>query len=78
VTGGYVYRGKRIPGLTGAYLFADFCNGKVTGMRQRDGARVELHDLGLQMDNLESFGEGPDGELYAFSLDGNMARIDPA
>ena len=73
VTGGYVYRGKRIPGLTGAYLFADFCNGKVTGMRQRDGARVELHDLGLQMDNLESFGEGPDGELYAFSLDGNMA-----
>ena len=78
VTGGYVYRGKQIPGLTGAYLFADFCNGKVTGMRQRDGARVELHDLGLQMDNLESFGEGPDGELYAFSLDGNMARIDPA
>ena len=78
VTGGYVYRGTRIPGLTGAYLFGDFCNGRIMGMRQRDGARVELQDLGLEVSNLESFGQGPDGELYAFSLDGNAARIDPA
>lgn len=78
VTGGYVYRGTRIPGLTGAYLFGDYCNGRVMGMRQRDGARVELQDLGLKVSNLDSFGEGPDGELYAFSLDGNVARVDPA
>ena len=78
VTGGYVYRGTRIPGLTGAYLFADFCNGRVMGMRQRDGTRVELQDMGLELSNLDSFGEGPDGELYVFSLDGNVDRIDPA
>jgi glucose/arabinose dehydrogenase len=78
VTGGYVYRGTRIPGLAGAYLFGDFCNGRVVGMRQRGGARVELQDLGVRISNLESFGEGPDDELYVFSLDGSVARIDPA
>ena len=78
MTGGYVYRGKRIPTLAGAYLFADFCNGKVMGMRQRDGARVGLDDLGLRVGNLASFGEGADGELYVCSLDGDVSRIDPA
>jgi glucose/arabinose dehydrogenase len=78
VTGGYVYRGTRIPGLAGAYLFADYCNGRVIGMRQRNGARVELDDLDLRARSLASFGEGPDGELYVCSLDGDVSRIDPA
>ena len=78
VTGGYVYRGARMPGLAGGYLFADFCNGRVMGLRQRDGARVELDDLGLRAGQLASFGEGPDGELYVLSLEGDVSRIDPA
>ena len=78
VTGGYVYRGTRIPGLAGAYLFADYCNGRVIGMRQRDGAQVELDDLDLRTRNLASFGEGPDGEVYVCSLGGDVFRIDPA
>jgi glucose/arabinose dehydrogenase len=76
VTGGYVYRGKRIPALDGAYLFADFCNGRVMRMRSRDGAPVEIGDLGLRISNLASFGEGADGELYVCSLDGDVARIE--
>ena len=47
-------------------------------MRQRDGARVGLDDLGLRVGNLASFGEGADGELYVCSLDGDVSRIDPA
>lgn len=77
VSGGYVYRGARIPGLTGAYVFADFCNGRVMGMRGRGGAPVQLDDLGLHIGSLASFGEGADGELYVCSLDGDVARIDP-
>jgi hypothetical protein len=78
VTGGYVYRGARIPGLTGGYLFADYCEGTVRGLRVVDGRRVELADLGIELDTVDSFGEDARGELYAMSLTGDVARIDPA
>jgi glucose/arabinose dehydrogenase len=78
VTGGYVYRGARVPGLTGAYVFGDFCVGEVMGMRERDGRRVELENLGVDLGNLASFGQDLAGELYVMSLSGDVARIDPA
>ena len=37
VTGGYVYRGRTIPALTGRYLYGDFCTGVLWAAR-RDGA----------------------------------------
>ena len=41
MTGGYVYRGTKMPGRYGTYLFADYCNGKVYGLRV-----PEHHTLG--------------------------------
>jgi glucose/arabinose dehydrogenase len=78
VTGGYVYRGSRIPGLTGAYLFSDYCASTVMGLRQSGGRRIELGALGLELPTIVSFGEDADGELYVLSLEGEIARIDPA
>ena len=78
VTGGYVYRGARVPGLQGAYVFADFCNGAVQGLRL-DGSKVaERRELGLVAEQVASFGEDRDGELYVLSLAGGLFRIDPA
>jgi hypothetical protein len=40
VTGGYLYRGS-IPGLSGAYLFSDFCDGQLRALAS-DGTAVDL------------------------------------
>lgn len=77
VTGGFVYRGERIPPLVGAYLYADFCVGRVRALRLVDGAVVEDADLALDVASPSSFGQDDDGELYVLSLDGPVLRIDP-
>jgi glucose/arabinose dehydrogenase len=78
VTGGYVYRGSRIPGLQGTYVFGDFCNGGLQGLRLEGGRGAEHRDLGLVVGQLASFGEDLDGELYVLSLAEGLFRIDPA
>jgi glucose/arabinose dehydrogenase len=78
VIGGSVYRGARIPGLRGAYVFGDFCAGWVRAARVSGDGVAEQRDLGLQVPNLTSFGVGPDGELYAMSLSGPVYRLAPA
>jgi glucose/arabinose dehydrogenase len=73
ITGGYVYRGTRIPAMAGVYLFGDFCVGHVLGL---GGGQVR--DLGMAVGNLSSFGQDLNGELYALSLNGGVYRIDPS
>jgi glucose/arabinose dehydrogenase len=78
VTGGYVYRGRAIPGLIGAYVFADFCLGTLEALRVRDGKVVARRNLGPTVRDLSSFGEDAAGELYAMSLDGGLYELVPA
>jgi glucose/arabinose dehydrogenase len=70
VTGGYVYRGQSIPELRGAYVYGDYCSGRVWALRS-DGIRVttqgQLADGSFQ---LSSFGQGRDGEVYALAYGG--------
>ncbi len=75
VTGGYVYRGGRIPSLSGAYLYGDFCSGRIWAIRHDgDGIveQAEIADTDLQ---ISSFAEGPDGEIYLLSFTGEIARL---
>ena len=75
VTGGYVYRGSRLPGLYGAYIYGDFCSGRLWALRY-DGRRVTdqvlLVDSSLQ---ISSFGEDAAGELYILSFDRKIYRL---
>lgn len=74
VIGGYVYRGTRIRGLTGAYIFGDLFEPELRALRLTGGgARVE--GLGVTVENLVSFGEDGAGELYALSLSGPVYRL---
>ena len=76
VTGGDVYRGSHIPGLQGAYLFGDYCAGRLLGL-VRTGEGVRVWRLGPTVSGLDSFGENADGDLYAMSLNGSLFRLTP-
>ena len=77
ITGGYVYRGKRIKGFQGVYVFGDTCTGKLRTLTQRGGKVVRRGPLALTVPSISSFGEKPNGELFALSLSGDIYRLSP-
>lgn len=66
ITGGYVYRGKKVPELVGCYLYADFVSGKLWGLKYDDKAKKVTANYILQGDNLPvmTYGEDEAGEVY--------------
>jgi glucose/arabinose dehydrogenase len=75
VTGGYVYRGARVPALRGAYVYGDYCAGWIRAVRLRGDAVADRRDFGLNLPGLSSFGVDQAGELYALSLNGGVYRL---
>ena len=80
VTGGYVYRGRKLPELYGVYVYADYVVGTVWGLRHEHGV-MTMHGMLIGPDphrNITSFGEDQEGELYATGFDGNIYEFVPA
>ena len=76
ITGGLVYRGKEIPSLQGAYLFADYCAGNVRALRLgSDGKLAVEYDLGINVTSPVSFGTDARGEVYVLSSGGTIVRL---
>ena len=78
VTGGFVYRGTKIPALRGGYLFADYCGGMLLTLAARDGKVVQDRILPVRASGINSFGQDASGELYAVTDGGDVFRVDPA
>src|SRR5690606_24342894 len=83
ITGGIVYRGAAIGGLSGTYFFADLCSGKIWSLRY-DGASVqELTERtselapggGLSIESIVHFGRDGFGEMYIVSIDGEIFKV---
>lgn len=76
VTGGRVYRGRRIPALDGAYVFADSARGHVWSLR-RDPAGPPTVERLTALAIGVAFGEDPrDGELLAAAYNaGQIQRL---
>lgn len=75
ITGGFVYRGKRLPELNARYIYGDYVTGKLWAALH-DGKKVtkvtELLDSPLQ---IICFGVDNRNELYVVTYDGTIHRI---
>ncbi len=74
ITGGFVYRGTAEPELVGHYVFADYCSGRIWTILSTggNGDQVQQADTSEQ---ITSFGESDNGELYAVTIDGKLFRV---
>jgi len=75
VVGGYVYRGRAIPSLVGAYVFGDDCNQQLGVALQNNGKLVARQNLGVQVSQLTTFGEDANGELFAVARTGTVYEL---
>jgi putative heme-binding domain-containing protein len=77
ITGGFVYRGPRLPELQGAYIYGDWSTGKIWGLRHEEDIvtwHEELADTSLA---IITFGENRHGELFIVDYAGSIHRLVP-
>src|SRR5205809_2045974 len=84
ITGGFVYRGCRMPDLRGRYFYSDFCRGFIRSLSGGDPATAQDHTAALFPGgrlNVSSFGLDARGELYVVhrggGSDGAVSEIVP-
>ena len=71
VTGGFLYRGKAIPALTGKYIFADWM-GPIWQLSETEGKTWSREKLPISREagywHVYSFGEDKAGEIYVLTV----------
>lgn len=73
VTGGYVYRGSRLRGYEGTYIYGDFCSSTIFGLVPG----VANQAIGALPEDVVpiSFGRDGDGELYVLTQTGWVYQL---
>ncbi len=67
IVGGAVYRGTRLPSQQGVFIFADFCRGRVWGLKRPDQDSQDGWQSTLLISSsgpLSSIGEDEEGNVY--------------
>ena len=80
ITGGFVYRGKKLPELTGAYLYADYVTGQPWALWY-DAQRGEVtanRPIAGNVNPVMSFGEDEQGEVYYMTTQGWLHGFEAA
>ncbi len=78
VTGGYRYRGTRVSGMRGIYVFADSGVNDIFFATETRGNWSFENWLSGPNIRVVSFGEDEEGELYAVNLGGSVLRFESA
>ena len=72
MTGGYVYRGKRLPGLYGSYLFGDYGSKRIWSLPAADPRPGNKKEIARSEDAIPSFGQDLAGEIYVLGYGGKI------
>ncbi|MBZ0203879.1 MAG: PQQ-dependent sugar dehydrogenase [Ignavibacteria bacterium] len=75
VTGGYVYRGSRVPLLSGKYIYADYCSAKIWKLQYSGGVISDTAQIGNAPSPVYSFGVDQSNELYVLCANGRVYRF---
>ncbi len=77
VIGGRVYRGRTIPFLCGVYVYGDFGNGRIWGLRYDGSAVLEQQKLLESGRRISAFGQDEQRELYVVDYSGEILKVVP-
>jgi putative heme-binding domain-containing protein len=77
ITGGYVYRGRKLPRLTGAYIYGDWVTGKIWALRTDHGKLTSLEELVDTPLQIVCFGEDNQAELWVVDYGGGIYQLAP-
>ena len=84
ITGGFFYRGSRIPPLAGHYIFGDLISGRLMHLDPVTNAiqEIEIDPAGVPLGSgIIAFGESPAGEIlvvvmdYSFNPTGRLVEV---
>lgn len=78
ITGGYVYRGNRVPWLVGRYIYADYGSRKTWKLLLSGGTVSENTQIGLAPTGVLSFGVDQNNELYMCGASGQIFKLSDA
>ncbi|HEX8754578.1 MAG TPA: PQQ-dependent sugar dehydrogenase [Solirubrobacterales bacterium] len=75
IIGGYVSRDAGLASLYGRYVYGDHCTGEIRSFDPANPRGTDRFE-GLQVEELDSFGEDSCGRLYAVSGKGVVSRVE--
>lgn len=79
ITGGFVYRGEAIPGLSGQFLYGDYISGNLWSVGFDDATGKPEVTLLLASTGraITAFGQDQQGELYVVDFAGSIWKVVP-
>ncbi len=75
IVAGHRYRGTAVPELADAFIYADYCSGRMWALTQGSDGSWTNHDLVKAERGISSFGEDESGELYLVNIGGALYRL---
>lgn len=77
ITGGNVYRGKKVPELAGHYLYADYVTGLLWALKYDEKEKKVLANRSIKgnIHPVLSFGEDEAGETYYLNVHGHITTF---